>query len=220
MKLLDKNWKRGIVFGFIWGVVGMFMANLLVGILTNQSSFFVKFIHYVLGFPTYMALFLGFHFYLIFIGSPLIGIITGALIGFLMDKSGLKIPLPRIKITKNVLKGALIGFGIAVVPLLLFIVGEYVLPSDISGTLMGFLFDLYNSGGKILINIWLIPGGVVLNLAIAFGIIRITHWFVILIYLGIANVIAWVILGALLGFLYDKFNLKIHIDKFRDYFGI
>ncbi|MBU4266441.1 MAG: hypothetical protein L6243_01830 [Candidatus Altiarchaeales archaeon] len=81
-----KLWMVTGILGIIWGIVGLPIATLLAGVLTNSSPLHVQIVHYIVAFPTYLALTLGFHFVLIFIGSPLVGLITGILIGYLIEK--------------------------------------------------------------------------------------------------------------------------------------
>lgn len=81
-----KSWKRGAILGGIWGLLSIIPYSYI-------SSFdgpIQKILLTLLGFPAYIALSAGFHFIFVFIGSPVIGMIIGAVTGYLLKKRRVK----------------------------------------------------------------------------------------------------------------------------------
>jgi len=72
-----KAWMKGAIVGGIWGLVSIIPYSLII----NSDLLLRKTVLTMIGFPTFIALKLGFHFYPIFIGAPLIGALIGTLIG-------------------------------------------------------------------------------------------------------------------------------------------
>lgn len=75
-------WKKGAIIGGIWGLLSIIPYSYI----SSFDSMSQKILLTLFGFPTFIALFIGFHFILIFIGSPIIGIIIGGGIGYLIEK--------------------------------------------------------------------------------------------------------------------------------------
>ena len=75
-----RAWIKGVIIGaflgFIWSIIGMIVE------IPYENFVWVE---YIIGFPIYIAGKLGFGFVLGFIGAPLVGIVLGALIGFLYE---------------------------------------------------------------------------------------------------------------------------------------
>lgn len=75
-------WKKGAIIGGIWGLLSIIPYSYLSSFDGISQNILLT----LLGFPTYVALLTGFHFLFIFIGSPVIGIIIGTGIGYLLEK--------------------------------------------------------------------------------------------------------------------------------------
>lgn len=76
-----KAWKKGAIVGAVWGLVSIAPYSKI----DITEVIWMKSLYAIFGFPTDLAIKLGFRFYLIFIGAPLIGILIGALLGYLYD---------------------------------------------------------------------------------------------------------------------------------------
>jgi uncharacterized membrane protein len=79
-------WKKGAIIGGIWGLLSIIPYSHVSSFESLGQNILLTF----LGFPTYIALLTGFHFLFVFIGSPIIGIIIGAGIGYLIEKRCIK----------------------------------------------------------------------------------------------------------------------------------
>lgn len=75
-----ETWKKGAIIGGIWGLVGTFFYSYI----TAFDPLYKKILFILFGLPTFIAITLKFHFILIFIGSIIIGIIIGAITGYLI----------------------------------------------------------------------------------------------------------------------------------------
>lgn len=75
-------WKKGAIIGGIWGLLSIIPYSYI----SSFDGMGNKILLTLLGFPTFIALLTGFHFSLIFIGSPIIGIIIGTGIGYLLEE--------------------------------------------------------------------------------------------------------------------------------------
>ena len=85
MKAWVKFALLGGMLGGIWGISGCAIATLLFGVLTNSVPISTQIMHHLMCLPVDIALKLGFHFYALFIGAPLIGFIIGATTGALIS---------------------------------------------------------------------------------------------------------------------------------------
>lgn len=75
-------WKKGAIIGGIWGLLSIIPYSHI----SSFESLSQKILLTLLGFPAFIALLTGFHFLFVFIASPIIGIIIGAGIGYLIEK--------------------------------------------------------------------------------------------------------------------------------------
>ena len=73
-----KAWEKGAILGFIWSILGFVVEIPIKEIAWLEIIFF---------FPILVGKLLGFVNVAAFIGGPLMGIIIGAFIGFLFDRS-------------------------------------------------------------------------------------------------------------------------------------
>ena len=79
---LMKSWKKGAVIGGIWGLLSIVPYSYISSFDGPDKKILLT----LIGFPAFIALSAGFHFLYVFIGSPLIGIIIGTSIGYLLEK--------------------------------------------------------------------------------------------------------------------------------------
>ena len=72
-----RAWIKGAILGFIWSILGFKIATMS----------FIKPVWFkiITGFPNFIAVKLGFGWWLVFVGGPLVGIVLGALLGFLYE---------------------------------------------------------------------------------------------------------------------------------------
>ncbi len=75
-------WKKGAIIGGIWGLLSIIPYSHISSYDTLSQKIFLT----LIGFPTFIALLIGFHFLFVFIGSPIIGIIIGTGISYLIEK--------------------------------------------------------------------------------------------------------------------------------------
>ena len=78
--------KKGAIIGGIWGLLSIVPYSYK----SSFNSMNLEILITLLGFPTFIALLTGFHFSLIFIVSPIIGMMFGAGIGYLIEKRCIK----------------------------------------------------------------------------------------------------------------------------------
>ena len=76
-----KTWMKGAILGFIWSLL-IFLNNIYKFVVFYEE---LSWINYLIALPLYIARELGFGFVLGFIGVPLVGIVLGALLGFLYE---------------------------------------------------------------------------------------------------------------------------------------
>ncbi len=71
---------KGAIIGGIWGLLSIIPYSYI----SAFDPLYKKILLTLIGFPTFIALSIHLHFMLIFIGAPIIGIIIGMMIGYLI----------------------------------------------------------------------------------------------------------------------------------------
>ena len=77
-----KIWQKGAIIGGIWGLLSIIPYSNI----SNFDPMDKRILLTLIGFPTYIASIMQFHFIFVFIGSPIIGVIIGTIIGYLIEK--------------------------------------------------------------------------------------------------------------------------------------
>jgi hypothetical protein len=77
-----KTWKKGAIIGGVWGLLSIIPYSYI----SNFESFDKKILFILVGFPTFISVNMNIHFLYVFIGSPIIGIIIGTIIGYIIEK--------------------------------------------------------------------------------------------------------------------------------------
>ncbi len=77
-----KIWMKGAIIGGIWGLLSIIPYSYI----SAFDPLYKKILLTLIGFPTFIALSMHFHFILIFVGAPIVGIIIGAIIGYLIGE--------------------------------------------------------------------------------------------------------------------------------------
>ena len=81
-----RSWKKGAVIGGIWGLLSIIPYSYISSFDSPDKKILLT----LIGFPAFIAISAGFHFLFVFIGGPIIGIIVGAAIGYLIEKRYVK----------------------------------------------------------------------------------------------------------------------------------
>ena len=79
-----KSWQKGAIVGFIWATVPIVLALLELDKILEYGL--LRYVGYLFFIPSYIAIMLGFHFILVFIGAPIVGTTLGAIMGHLYDR--------------------------------------------------------------------------------------------------------------------------------------
>lgn len=75
-----KIWMKGAIIGGIWGLLSIIPYSYI----SAFDPLYKKILLILIGFPTFIALSMNFHFILVFIGAPMVGIVIGTIIGYLI----------------------------------------------------------------------------------------------------------------------------------------
>jgi len=98
-------WKKGAIIGGIWGLLSIIPYSYI----SSFDPLDKKILFTLLGLPTFMALTLKFHFLFVFIGGPIVGIIIGAGIGYLIERIRMTLTNSKLK-TSQIFMLVIIGF--------------------------------------------------------------------------------------------------------------
>ena len=76
-----KTWKKGAIIGGIWGLLSIIPYSYM-STFNNPLS---KILLTIIGLPVFLSLIMNLHFLYVFIASPIIGIIIGAGMGYIIE---------------------------------------------------------------------------------------------------------------------------------------
>ncbi len=77
-----KLWKKGAIIGGIWGILSIIPYSYVSAFDPLNK----KVLLILLGLPAFIAIIMNLHFLFAFIGAPIVGVIIGAGIGYLIEK--------------------------------------------------------------------------------------------------------------------------------------
>lgn len=75
-------WKKGAIIGGIWGILSIIPYSYISAFDPLNK----KVLLILLGLPAFIAIIMNLHFLFVFIGAPIVGVIIGAGIGYLIEK--------------------------------------------------------------------------------------------------------------------------------------